>query len=262
MKKWIAGLALAALPMTAMAQTVSSPPVVVNVAPVVAEVGAVTESSVDLETTSPFQLFGFRLQTSPSLLRVASWSLGAGLQKHIDDNGDPPVCDVIVYPDGTGMLAIMALAVPYTSADYGSEWMRVQFEVMATGPRTSCLFLQSDTEDYEEDSVSRLSRLLSVSERDCIPLAIVSNPRFLRGDVDGSQSREITDAIRLLSALFLDSNPPVCFDAADTNDDGHVDVSDPVAILEELFVGGSPLPVECGRDATPDGLPPCSGPGC
>ena len=257
MQKRIIGLATAFLPWTAMAQSVSRSPVHASVDPIVAEVGAVTEASVELSTEGSFRLFGFRLQTSPALLRVASWSLGEGLLEHIEENGEPPVCDVIVYPDGTGMLAIMALAAPYSSEVYGAEWMRVQFEVAAGGPRASCLFMQSDTEDYEEDSVSRLSRLLSSAKRECVPLAIVARPRFLRGDVNATADRDITDAIRLLSSLFVDAEPLVCADAADVTDDGTIDVSDPVAILAALFLSTAPLPRECERDTTTDTLPPC-----
>jgi hypothetical protein len=259
---------LAALPGAAAAQTVSQTPVVVDVPPIITDVGETTESVVMVDTTRPFQLFGFRLQTSPTLLRVASWSLGEGLQKHVEENGDPPACDVIVYPDGTGMLAIMALAVPYTSQEYGREWMRVTFEVTATRAKASCLFVQSDTEDYEDDSVSRLSRLISAAERRCIPLQIrapgVDTPPqpFLRGDVDATGTRELTDAIRLLSQLFLDDDIAACHDASDANDDGAVDIADPIAILGSLFLGAPGPSTECQTDPTADTLPPCLSPSC
>jgi hypothetical protein len=71
-------------------------------------------------------------------------------------HGEPPVCDVIVYPDMTAILAVMALAEPYTAADFGDEWLRIRYDVVADGPRNSCLFMQSDTEDYDEEGINRL----------------------------------------------------------------------------------------------------------
>jgi len=56
-------------------------------------------------------------------------------------------------------------------------------------------------------------------------------------------------------------------DAADANDDGELDIADPIAILGHLFLGAGDLPppsAACGIDRTPDGLDcpsfePCRG---
>ena len=49
----------------------------------------------------------------------------------------------------------------------------------------------------------------------------------------------------------------LCLDARDTNDDGAVDIADPVFLLSHLFSGG-PEPsapfAACGLDPTPDAL--------
>jgi hypothetical protein len=66
------------------------------------------------------------------------------------------------------------------------------------------------------------------------------------------------DAIGSLNFLFTGGNPPTCSDAADTNDDGRVDISDPVSTLSFLFSGGAPPPSPgagaCGSDPTDDGI--------
>ena len=82
-------------------------------------------------------------------------------------------------------------------------------------------------------------------------------PAFLRGDVDLDGSRQITDPIALLDYLFLGGLEPSCHDAADATDDGALDLADAVAILAYLFTGGSPLPpplAAAGPDPTPDAL--------
>ena len=92
-------------------------------------------------------------------------------------------------------------------------------------------------------------------------------PRFLRGNANGSplpgsarQAIDISDAIFLLSSLFLGSPLPPCLDAADANDDGAADISDAIKILSHLF-GGAPADAalappwpEPGDDPTEDAL--------
>lgn len=83
--------------------------------------------------------------------------------------------------------------------------------------------------------------------------------RFRRGDANGDSSVNIADAIFLLLARFIGGDPPACRDAADVNDDGVIDLADPISVLGGLFVPASvlpplPGPYECGVDPTPDGL--------
>ncbi|MBI4606203.1 MAG: hypothetical protein HY721_29910 [Planctomycetes bacterium] len=91
---------------------------------------------------------------------------------------------------------------------------------------------------------------------------------FLRGNANGSavpegapwEAIDISDAIFLLSFLFLGGPQPPCMDAADSNDDGKADISDAVRTLGYLFGGGTtevtlppPWP-ELGPDPTADDL--------
>lgn len=80
---------------------------------------------------------------------------------------------------------------------------------------------------------------------------------FLRGDVSGNGSIDITDVIRILNHLFAGSPNPVCEDAADIDDDGRIVISDAIQLLGHLFNSGvapSPPHPEPGIDPTPDGL--------
>jgi hypothetical protein len=69
-------------------------------------------------------------------------------------------------------------------------------------------------------------------------------PRFTRGDVDKSGGVDITDVVQLTRYLFQGGQAPVCLDAADANDDGLVELSDPVYLLFWLFIPQSPPPPE------------------
>ena len=80
------------------------------------------------------------------------------------------------------------------------------------------------------------------------------DPVFHRGDPEGDGSIGVTDAVLVLLFLFLGGPAPVCLEAADFDDDGRIDGSDPISILRWLFLHRSPpaLPgppgLECGRD--------------
>ena len=80
---------------------------------------------------------------------------------------------------------------------------------------------------------------------------------FVRGDVDLNCKHEITDALITLTYLFLDGSEPDCLDAADANDSGSLDISDPIFMLDWMFTGGQDFSEpfhRTGSDPTADGL--------
>jgi pimeloyl-ACP methyl ester carboxylesterase len=121
---------------------------------------------------------------------------------------------------------------------------RVSFSLLFDGPSDSHLLVT----DFREFSVQ---------------LA----PLFRRGDTNNDDQINISDAITLLSALFVDNRPLPCESAADSTDDGVLNISDAIRILSFLFIGGSQIPEpsgNCGFERTEDTLScestvPCSG---
>ena len=80
---------------------------------------------------------------------------------------------------------------------------------------------------------------------------------FLRGDTNTDSRLTVSDAIVTLRVLFAGAPAGTCDDAHDVNDDGIVNIADPLALLSYLFSGGMapPAPLQaCGPDPTPDGL--------
>jgi len=78
---------------------------------------------------------------------------------------------------------------------------------------------------------------------------------FVRGDANGDDRVDISDAVRTLGHLFLGGDPPLCPDAFDADDSGHVEITDAIFVLEFLFQGGLTIPPpfpERGADPTSD----------
>ena len=92
-----------------------------------------------------------------------------------------------------------------------------------------------------------------------------NEPIFLRGDVDGDQSIEITDAVFTLNYLFVGGRIPLCLDAVDVNDNASIELTDAIFNLNYLFLGGgapaAPFP-ECGTDPSADDIGCQVPPGC
>ena len=89
-------------------------------------------------------------------------------------------------------------------------------------------------------------------------IQLTAPPKFLRGDANDDGKVDISDPIYLLGYLFQGGAEPPCDDAADANDDGGRDISDAVSVLNHLFLGGTippPLPGgPSGFDPTLDDL--------
>lgn len=92
---------------------------------------------------------------------------------------------------------------------------------------------------------------------------VITNPlntndvTFVRGDIVEDGSLNLTDPVGLLNSLFGGMGVVTCADAADVNDDGTLNVSDAVYLLQHLFSDGAepPLPFpEPGPDPTEDSL--------
>ncbi|MBI4582903.1 MAG: c-type cytochrome [Planctomycetes bacterium] len=67
--------------------------------------------------------------------------------------------------------------------------------------------------------------------------AVAPAAEFVRGNADNTGDRDITDAIFILTFLFLGGTPPACEPIADVDSSGVVDVTDAVNLLSFLFLG-------------------------
>jgi hypothetical protein len=82
---------------------------------------------------------------------------------------------------------------------------------------------------------------------------------FHRGDADGNGDLNLTDPIVILEYLFLGKDAIPCKEAANSNDDRSVDLTDAVYLLVYLFQSGSP-PGDPGPPSWPCGPDPAGSP--
>ena len=125
-----------------------------------------------------------------------------------------------------------------------------------------------DDEPTEEegDGVGAAIASLSVIELNQTPPAIFGAlpTYFVRGNVDsskgadGSLTGDVSDVVRILSARFMEGVDIPCLEAADANQNGWVDVTDAVVLLNHLFRSGpqphAPYPHPGLLDAYDGGL--------
>ena len=84
--------------------------------------------------------------------------------------------------------------------------------------------------------------------------------QIIPGDTNRDNQLTIADGVRLLTWLTADRGLDICYNAADVNADGSVDISDAVFILSYMFGGGA-APRDIGSTDCDSPDNPTSGPG-
>jgi PKD repeat protein len=143
----------------------------------------------------------------------------------------------------------------------GQEFVVVHEQVIASLPDSLLVGIAAAGRDSDPDA-ERFQPLQAT----IASLRLESSaPRFRRGDANGDDLLDMSDAIATLLHLFAGGAELDCLTAADANDSGALDVSDAIYTLGYLFLGTpappAPFP-ECGQDTDPDGLGCVSAPHC
>lgn len=151
---------------------------------------------------------------------------------------------------------------PFTSMRYDFLELRRNGELVEEQPRaTSSLY----TDDTPLPGTSTYELKVGLCEQFCtmsVSITIGSDePMFRRGDTDNNGSVNLSDALVILNSLFQGAGTPACLDAADTNDDGTFNLSDGIFLLGSLFQGSAQPPAPgtttCGPDPSADTLAAC-----
>ena len=75
-----------------------------------------------------------------------------------------------------------------------------------------------------------------------VELPPVEEALLVRGDCDSNGEVNITDPICVLQHLFLDLFGQACFRSSDADGNGDLNITDPIYLLNYLFSGGAPPP--------------------
>ncbi|MBN1443168.1 MAG: hypothetical protein JXA90_10685 [Planctomycetes bacterium] len=155
-----------------------------------------------------------------------------------------------------------------TPAPYDAVDIYRNGEFLATLPNPASL-LYTDSDPLSGQNVYQVVAIYNGEEcrgDDTLTCRVPEGESFRRGDADDSGSVNLTDAIRILQALFQGGQQPACPDSADADDSGQVNLTDAVNILQHLFQGGGapapPGPTDCGEDPTDDTLGDCEYTSC
>ena len=225
-----------------------TPVVSMEIPDVVTELGGTFELPIRIDSNVPLGNIDVHVENDPSKLRIVDWAPGAGLLAYVTAHGDPPECDIIIFPDGRGVMSIMIMDEPYSVSTYGNEWLILHYEVVTEEAGTETITGRNPALPKPvEASVEIHGNVLSQVDR------------FVRGDVNGDTQSDITDAVFTLSHLFLQNYRDIpCLDAADFNDDGLVTLTDPVQLINDLFMNNTPVQEDCQTDESADSLPECT----
>ena len=228
--------------------------------------GSPVTISVALDHEAPVEAFSFGLAFDPTDLSLFTIALGDDVAATRCGAG-PAFFDLDVVGGGSGGLTT-----------------RVQIE--STPPFEHAVLLPSGASTLLDVTFSTSPNptvggsaltLTSTLGNPVVPIEIttpdgVSTPTlehggvslgtpFRRGDCNDDGSRDIADAVAILSALFPPTPappPPPCDDACEANDDGTLDIADAIFLLGFLFTQGDEPPPpggSCGVDgASPDPL--------
>jgi hypothetical protein len=80
---------------------------------------------------------------------------------------------------------------------------------------------------------------LVVTGQNLVPYTTTIQVIALIGDADNSGAIDISDAVYIVSYIFIDGPAPVPLEAGDSNCDGACDISDVVYLLAFIFQGGT-----------------------
>lgn len=95
--------------------------------------------------------------------------------------------------------------------------------------------------DEDSGKVFKIASGLRTKDTGTLSLRCRRELTFIRGDVNVDAQVDITDAVGILTFLFL-GHETLCEAAADTDDSGAIDITDSIYLLRFLFLAGKPVP--------------------
>ncbi|MCZ6651973.1 MAG: amidohydrolase family protein, partial [Planctomycetota bacterium] len=133
----------------------------------------------------------------------------------------------------------------------GSAWHTFDEEDLGSievGKLADLVVLSDDYLSVPEDEIRTLSSVLTIIDGKIVHAAaefsdLALDVEFRRGDCNDDGTVDISDAVCILNWLFLGGTAPGCVAATNVDGVGQLTITDPIYLLTHLFRGG-PVPVE------------------
>ena len=211
--------------------------------------GNIVSFSVHVDTSAEgtnFDELSFGVSTlQPGVLSVHDAVPGPALMTYVALNGEPPTCDIVIYPGrqaAVGSITKLLEGLEFDSNAYGTEFLRLSYEVQNEGAEDVALQLFTS----QEMTSNRDDQLVVVrSELNAVRVQLAP-PRIVKGDANGDAEVKIGDAMHTINHLFR-GRQMHCALAADVDGDGTLAINDAILTLSSLFGGDAPLPENCER---------------
>lgn len=98
----------------------------------------------------------------------------------------------------------------------------------------------------------------AVHETGTYRISLALSTVFVRGDANDDGTLDIGDPVHILNLLFMENRQPGCRESLDSNNNSRIDITDGVFLLNFLFLGGPPPAAPtaaCGTDPDLAGSP-------
>ena len=227
--------------------------------------GSGTTIDVLLDSDLPIAAVSFGLAYQDDDVTLLTGSLGSSLSAFRCGAG-PEFFSTQFFtsPPGVTFATVFDIQPPFLERELpaGSDLRLLSLEFVTSATPTTTGSDLTFTELGNPPVAIEVTTGTTALTPNTVPGSITFGAGFRRGDCNADGGIDISDAIFMLTFLFQPGGPtPTCDDACDGNDNGSLNIADPIGLLGVLF-GQAPTmippPNSCGTDPTPD-LLECDG---
>jgi len=226
-------------------------------------------STITMSTDTELHGFSFGVSHDPLLISIPttpSISQGPSLES-LNLGAGPAFFSVNIAPAGGSGFTIACvtdLFAPFDTIPIAVDdpILQIEYLINQTAPVGSTIPIEfSNLLGSPPVQTVMVFDLIEVVPSTTPGTITVTEPTFLRGDVDQSGSVSLIDGVLLCYRVSGLQPPGDCRDADDINDDELLTISDAVYLFQYMFVGGPSIPAPsgvCGPDPGVEGNLDCN----
>ncbi len=222
-----------------------------------------TTVTVQILATTDLPTHGFSLGVNhdPAILSITSLASvrpGSIVQAVNGDSG-PDFFEININPTGGTGFTVACITDLFSPFDMlpalnNATLIETDYVILPTAPvgSSSPLQLTSGLGSPPVQTVL-VMELAEVTPTMIDGSILVTEPHFIRGDLNHNGSVTLLDGVLLLYRVSGLETPSTCRDADDINDDGVLTLGDAVYLFQYMFAGGPQIPGSdgsCGPDPT------------